>query len=63
MPTLAQMLGAATLPQSSKGNDVIRFRESDRPPLVRGIEGSEDGFMQRMIDLQEALLMQTAIGK
>ena len=63
MATLAQMFGAVSYPPPGSGVTMIRFRESDTPPIRRMIDGEEDGKMQRMIELQEALLMQEAIGK
>lgn len=62
--TLASMLGAVDLNRLIPGSkSKMLLEETDEPRIPRSIEGGSNVGLRRLIELQEAILFQSAIGK
>ena len=61
MPTLAEMLGGIEYPAKIAPQSKYTLGESDEPLMMR--QPDEMALMVRMVDLEEGILAQSAIGK
>lgn len=60
MATLAEMLGGIEYPVRANPSSKMQLTDSDEPMLMHGDHPS---LMVRLIDLEEGILAQSAIGK